>query len=202
MREGSSFLAHVCSSTNMFAQRHGYHGDCPGLPEIQEGVDTCNKWETRLREKAPKGHQSPTKDTDCLYTNVFPKKKVFMVAPAGFWDTPADGGSDALGLETPAAWSLPQTPTFMRSIAKPPPGHSEPPTGCGHGLENSLGKLICAGLLVITEDKVRCLPVRENGSLREVQRPLHVTDEAQLALCRLPWNTESEAWVNLSCATS
>lgn len=60
--------------------------------------------------------------------------------------------------------------------------HSEPLMGCGHGLENSLGRLIWAGLLGTIEDRVKHLLVRENNSPREVQRPQHMMNEAHLAL--------------------
>lgn len=142
--------------------------------------------------KRPRGHQSPTKVSDCLYMNVVPKERSWWSQQASGM-LPQTGAQTLLVLKPLYSWSLPQTPTFMRPIAKPPYGHSRLLTGCEHGLENLLGKLIWAGLLVTTEDRVRHLLIRDNRSLHEMQRPLHMMDQAQLALRQLRWDTESEA---------
>lgn len=147
----------------------------------------------QVREKGPRGHQSPTKVSDCLYMNVVPKERSSWWSQQASETLPQTGAQTLLVLKPLYSWSLPQTPTFMRPIAKPPYGHSRLLTGSEHGSEYLLGMLIWAGLLVTTEDRVRHLPIRENGSLREMQRPLHMMDQAQLALCRLRWDTESEA---------
>lgn len=119
--------------------------------------------------KAPRGHQSLTEGPDYFYMNDFPKER------SSWWSQQASG-------------TFLQTEARMFPVSKPlhhgvchrhllssdpslSPWLSEPLIGCGHGLDNSLGRLIWAGLLGTIEDRVKHLLVRENNSPREVQRP-------------------------------
>lgn len=83
----------------------------------------------QVREKGPRGHQSPTKVSDCLYMNVVPKERSSWWSQQASETLPQTGAQTLLVLKPLYSWSLPQTPTFMRPIAKPPYGHSRLLTG-------------------------------------------------------------------------
>lgn len=91
----------------------------------------------QVREKGPRGHQSPTKVSDCLYMNVVPKERSSWWSQQASETLPQTGAQTLLVLKPLYSWSLPQESVcgrlphgvFMRPIAKPPYGHSRLLTG-------------------------------------------------------------------------